>query len=65
MPKPRKLQIVLETTLFYHCVSRCIRRAFLWGKGSFTGRFYENRRRQIKHDILNLHYSRRRKQLSR
>jgi hypothetical protein len=41
MPKPRSSQVSLIDTAYYHCVSRCVRRAFLCGTDKYSGTSYE------------------------
>jgi len=31
MTRPRSALISLETTPYYHCIARCVRRAFFFG----------------------------------
>ncbi|MGL5358739.1 MAG: transposase [Shewanella sp.] len=44
MPRPRRTQISVEDTPFYHCCSRVVRRAFLWGDDAYSGKNYDHRR---------------------
>jgi len=48
MPRiPRKLLIDPTEVAVFHCISRCVRRAFLCGEDRITGRNYDYRRQWI------------------
>lgn len=44
MTRPRSQLISLETTPYYHCISRCVRRSFLCGRDRYTGKSFDHRK---------------------
>ncbi|SQH76018.1 protein of unknown function [Shewanella benthica] len=53
MPTPRKALVSLEGTLYYHCVSRCVRRLFCC-VDHYAGQSYEHRRDWVESRLLEL-----------
>jgi len=54
MATARNRQISLIDTPYYHCISRCVRRAFLCGEDKVSGQSYEHRRGWVEDKLLAL-----------
>ena len=44
MTRARAELVDLSATSYYHCINRCVRRAFLYGSDHLTGKNYEHRK---------------------
>ena len=54
MPQPRYRLVDTETTPYYHCISRCVRRAFLCGYDRTSRKNFDHRKRWILDRIKHL-----------
>ena len=54
MATPRRNLISVSNTPYYHCISRCVRRAYLCGQDPLTGRSYEHRRDWVEKKLFQL-----------
>jgi REP element-mobilizing transposase RayT len=54
MATARKIVLLPEAAAVYHCVSRCVRRAFLCGYDTYARRDYEHRRHWVRRRVQDL-----------
>ena len=54
MTLPRSTLVSLQTTPYYHCIGRCVRRAFLCGVDQYSGQSFEHRRGWIVEKLAEL-----------
>lgn len=47
MTRPRSMLVSASDTPYYHCIGRCVRRAFLCGKDPVTGKSFDHRKQRI------------------
>lgn len=43
----RKSLVSLQDTPYYHCIARCVRRAWLWGEDEYAGKNYSHRKQWV------------------
>ncbi|TEW53078.1 transposase, partial [Psychromonas sp. RZ22] len=53
MTQSRQSQVSLSDTPYYHCISRCVRRAYLCGEDKYTQKSFEHRRQWV---VERMHY---------
>ena len=44
MTQSRQSQVSLSDTAYYHCISHCVRRAYLCGQDKYTEKSFKHRR---------------------
>ena len=54
MTSPRSQLVDPTTPGYYHCIARCVRRAWLCGVDEYTGESFEHRRQWVEERILEL-----------
>ena len=47
MTRARYQQVSLQDTPYYHCISRCVRRAYLFGDDPVTGKNFDHRKQWL------------------
>ena len=53
MTQSRRSQVSLSDTPYYHCISCCVRRAYLCGEDKYTEKSFEHRRQWV---VERMHY---------